>query len=168
MTNDKELQAMGVVLETIEPLDAEARSRVLGWVVQKLNVSKTDVAAGGMSFGAATDAVGGFDQFHILFDKCGPAADTDRALVGGYWFQVCRSQADFSGQEVNDELKQLGHPVGNITRAYDNLQAHKPVLARQVQKTGKNKQGRKRYKLTREGISRVEELLRGSAEQKAA
>ncbi|MBZ0138669.1 MAG: hypothetical protein K8H87_02710 [Pseudorhodoplanes sp.] len=165
--NDGELTAMGAVLAAIEPLDADARSRVLTWVTQKLNV----VAPKGLP-GTATRnqsaSPSDFEEFHRLFDNCRPQTDIDRALVGGYWFQVCRTKDDFTGQEVNDELKQLGHPVGNITRAYDNLQLHNPVLARQVQKTGKKKQGRKRYKLTREGISRVEQMMLVGYEQKAA
>ncbi len=169
METDQELSAMGIVLGAIEPLDDEARARVMGWVSQKLKVvppSRTGARASPAA-GAVPDA-NEFAEFHQLFDRCSPTTDADRALVGGYWFQTCRGQEDFSSQEVNDELKHLGHPVGNITRAFDHLQSHKPVLARQVQKTGKSKQGRKRYKLTREGVSRVEEMLRAGPAQPEA
>jgi hypothetical protein len=38
MNGNDELSAMGKVLELMEPLDSDARKRVLGWVSQKLGV----------------------------------------------------------------------------------------------------------------------------------
>ena len=68
-------------------------------------------------------------------------------------------------QEVNNELKDLGHEVSNITVAFTTLQNRKPHLARQVKKTGTSKQARKRYKLTIKGMRKVEQMLRGEDAQ---
>lgn len=163
MNNDQELEAMRTVLSSLEKLEPDEQSRVIDWVTQKLSIarvaSKPKDRSDAQTF--RRDDPRAFSEFHDLFDATVPKTESDRALVGGYWLQVCSERPDFTGQEVNDQLKQLGHPASNITRAFDFLQEQKPVLARQIQKTGKAKQGRKKYKLTREGQTRVEEMYRG-------
>lgn len=171
MAEDKELKSMSAVLTALEPLDAQERARVIAWASQKLSIigaaslrtSNSDSSGPAQSSGIQTSSQ--YTEFHQLFDAAQPKTGTDRALIGGYWFQVCQNSADFTGQQVNDDLKQLGHPVTNITKAFERLQSHKPILARQVQKTGKTKQGRKRYKLTREGQARVEAMCRGESDE---
>jgi hypothetical protein len=166
MTEDKEIKSMSAVLTALEPLDSEEQARVIAWVSQKLSIANPaqakarDSNSSGSSREANVASSGQFKEFHQLFDAATPETETDRALVGAYWFQVCQTLPDFSSQQVNDELKQLGHPISNVTKAFDRLQSHKPVLARQVQKTGKSQQGRKRYKLTREGQMKVEAICR--------
>jgi hypothetical protein len=99
------------------------------------------------------------------FAAASPENDTDRALVGAYWFQVIKGQADIDSQEVNSELKHLGHGVGNITRAFDHLMAAKPQLVIQTRKSGKAKQARKKYRVTEAGIARVNQLMAGKSVQ---
>ena len=65
----------------------------------------------------------------------------------------------FAAINVNGHLKDLGHTVSNITRAFDSLINRSPRLARQIAKSGSAKQARKRYKVTREGIKRVKSML---------
>jgi DNA-binding PadR family transcriptional regulator len=96
------------------------------------------------------------------FAAASPKSDTDGELVGAYWLQISKGQADVDAQEVNRELKQLGHGVGNITRAFDHLMAAKPQLVIQTRKSGKVKQARKKYRVTEEGIARVNQLIAAS------
>jgi hypothetical protein len=170
MPEDLELSSMSAVLSALEPLGDDERARVIAWATQKLAIAGPQVKGPATSepraqSGLAT-ASAGFSEFHELFDASNPKSDVERALVGGYWIQICQASPDFSSRQVHDGLKQLGHPLTNITRAFDHLQEQKPVLSRQVQKTGKSKQGRKRYKLTREGEARVLSMIRGERSDK--
>jgi len=96
-----------------------------------------------------------------LYHAAGPDTDVERALVIGFWFQECLGQSDFDSFQVNNELKHLGYPVANITRAFDGLQARKPVLAMQTRKSGSSKQARKKYKLTHQGTVSVDKMIAG-------
>jgi hypothetical protein len=100
-----------------------------------------------------------FDTFVELFDKVNPATNVDKAVVAGYWLQCCIRQASWTGQQANDLLKNVGHPVGNITTATTNAQKQRPALIRQASKTGKAQQGRKTYILTPPGVARVRGML---------
>ncbi len=82
--------------------------------------------------------------------------------MAGYWFQVVQNQADFVGQAVNNALKDVGHGVGNITNALSSLQSRKPALVRQVAKSGRTQQARKKYKLTTAGVSAVRAMMNGT------
>jgi len=62
---------------------------------------------------------------------------------------------------VSTELKNLGHGVANITRAFNDLKARRPALAIQVQKSGRAKQARKKYKITEAGLTKVRKMLLG-------
>jgi hypothetical protein len=55
----------------------------------------------------------------------------------------------------------MGHGLTNVTKTLSDLANRSPSLVRQVQKIGKAKQGRKRYRLTLEGERRVQRLLGG-------
>ena len=81
-------------------------------------------------------------------------------MVAGYWFQELAGQDDLDSQRINKELKNLGHPSTNITRDFDALIRRSPRQVIQVRKEGKSRQARKRYKLTREGIKAVEQMLK--------
>ena len=75
-------------------------------------------------------------------------------------------QDDWDSQNVNTELKHLGHPSTNITRDLDQLMGRTPKLVLQTRKEGSTRQARRRYKLTREGMRIVEKLL-SAADQPA-
>jgi hypothetical protein len=55
----------------------------------------------------------------------------------------------------------MGHRSKNITDRLGQLIDKSPALLRQVAKSGKNRQARKKYKLTDAGKKRVQALLRG-------
>lgn len=63
----------------------------------------------------------------------------------------------------NKELKDLGHGVGHISEKFDALIKDKPSLVLQLKKSGSSAQGKKTYKLTNEGIKRVEAMIKGGA-----
>jgi hypothetical protein len=88
---------------------------------------------------------------------------SEKVLVTGFWFQEILGQTDLDAQQINGELKQLGHGILNITMAFGELMNRKPQLAIQTRKSGSSKQARKRYRLTREGLNRVKAMVRGES-----
>ncbi len=94
-----------------------------------------------------------------LYNSASPKTGWQMVLVGGYWFQVCAGSEEFTAQTVNDQLKEIGAKVANVTVAFNTLKAAKPGLVLQVRKSGKTKQSRKHYKLTVAGIRAVEEMI---------
>ena len=58
-----------------------------------------------------------YESLAELFHAAGPKTEKDKALVAAYWVQVCENQATFQSQSLNDQLKDLGHGIGNITEA---------------------------------------------------
>jgi hypothetical protein len=168
---DKEIDAMGSIAAALEGLDDDATTRVLRWAAQRFAGEKGEellsetTAGGGRTDGHKSRVVNhepaAFDAFVDLFDAANPKTETERALVGGYWFQVIGGAADFPSQDINTALKDLGHGVSNITVAFSKLQTRKPALVRQVTKSGKSQQARKKYKLTQAGITAVQKMLSG-------
>jgi hypothetical protein len=96
-----------------------------------------------------------------LCDLARPDTDAERALVAGYWLQCTQGQTEFTAQAVNDELKNLGHGVSNITNAFSSLKDQKPALVIQVRKDGTSQQARKKYRVTAEGKKAVDLMVRG-------
>jgi hypothetical protein len=172
-----ELKAMQEVHASLINLSREGRSRVIAWAVGALEVSllpsssspgggKTQQVTLPHSQGSAPAAEqqptpGAHPTFADLFSATSPTTNTEKALVGGYWLQVCQGTENFVSMAVNNELKNLGEGVENITSAFDGLKEVKPQLALQVRKDGKSQQARKRYKLTVAGIRGVEAMIRG-------
>lgn len=94
-----------------------------------------------------------------LFDAADPQSEADRVLVAAYWLQVVEQAESFEAFPLSRHLKHLGHPVSNITRALGSVIGQTPRLVLQTSKSGRTRQARKRYKLTREGIRRVQAML---------
>lgn len=162
-----EVKAMGNLAEAIAGLDPDATARVLRWAVDRYGVAVSGAsrtkppAAGAEVPGNGNGGVntGQFAELADLYAASAPEMDTDKALVAGYWFQFCEGKADFGSQEINTALKNLGHPIKNITSAFDNLKARKPAPVMQLKKSGTSKQARKTYKLTVAGKSAVEMMI---------
>ncbi len=173
---DPEIDAMQKVLGVLAPLEQETQVRILNWIAKKLNI-KTDIitekCTGGTGGGGKGeegskrqegDGDSTYNDFAELCTEASPDTDVEKALVAGYWFQVCKGQENFTSQECNDALKDFGTPVANITRAFDGLKAQKPALAMQLQKSGANKQGRKKMKLTHKGVDKVKSMIGANVE----
>lgn len=170
-----ELEAMKAAHSALRDLQPDAQERVLRWLSGALGVHTSvgnDPNAPRNTDSKATYERGRkpntgdegadpttYTAFADLLGESQAESDADRALVGGYWFQVIGGAEDFSAQGVNDKLKDTGQAIGNITRAFERLKATKPQLVRQLQKAGKTQQARKKFKLTTAGIEAVERML---------
>ena len=170
MSEDPEVKAMTDVFTSLTGLEREAQERVLRWVTSKLGIVTDQGTSrkiiqrsrnGGDSEDARPEKERQFEHFVDLFDVTEPGTEAERALVGGYWFQVELGGPSFNAQQVNNVLKDVGHGIGNITVAFSDLQDRSPALVRQMSKSGKTKQARKTYKLTANGIRAVESLIAG-------
>lgn len=168
---DPEFAAMQTVYTTLKALPAESQERVLSYVLSRLEVSlprspRLAPSAGGVNgeegledIAAEEAAAPQFNTFAELFDAANPTTNPQRALVSGYWLQVCEGQEVFDSQTANRELANLGHQIGNITSAIDSLKSKKPALALQTRKSGRTQQARKTYKITTAGIRAVEDMI---------
>lgn len=170
--NDLEFAAMQGVYAALAPLDPDARARVLDYISSRLGVAKKaaillhdEVDADGeeeVTKGEESAVQNqSFSTFAELSDAAQPKNGPEKALVAGYWLQVCQGSESFDGFSANKELKNLGEGVGNITTAIDGLKSQKPALVLQLKKSGKSKQARKTYKVTVAGIKAVEGMING-------
>jgi hypothetical protein len=161
-----EIEAMRGVADALAPLGDDSRARVLRWATEHYHVGKRQSLADSKNSTPShvedTGASSGFGDLAELYNAASPTTDADRALVCGYFFQFVQGQADFTGQAINGELKNLGHGVGNITVAFNRLKFQKPALVMQVRKDGSSKQARKKYKVTAEGKKAVDAMLAGN------
>jgi len=160
MVEDAEAKAIQGLVGVLEPLEETARKRVVTWAAHRYGTLASGISSAGMrrpkEGGGAADT--NFDGFSDLFAAAAPGTEAEMALVGGWW-QTSEGNPDFSSQLVNDQLKHLGHPLTNVTRAFDSLRAQKPALVMQIQKAGKTKQARKLYRLTHAGLELVRQMI---------
>jgi hypothetical protein len=164
---DAEIAAMTAVVGALEKLSEEERGRVLRWAGERYGIAvhKPATRKESNETGAskeegeegATDRE--YADFAELFTAAAPKTEAERALVGGYWFQVVRGQAEIESLPINKELRNLGHPISTINRAFDSLIKRKPQWAIQLKKSGKSQQARKKYRLTTSGITQVDKMI---------
>jgi hypothetical protein len=168
---DAELAAMKDIFERLSVLEADARTRVINYVLARLDIATNSASARRRP--AADEGndendnelerkqanAPTFSTFAELYNAAQPETHAHMALVAGYWLQVCQGAEDFNGFSANAELKHQGHRVDNITAAINALRAQKPALIIQLRKAGKSRQARKTYKVTPGGIQAVEEMI---------
>lgn len=170
---DPEAAAIQHLTNSLEPLDEAARVRVLEWALKRYRTISATVSAAErvsetisgqrpVQF-TATNSEASFGVFADLYDATRPDTDAEKALIGGYWLQVCQKAESFPSRDVNELLKNQGHPIGNITRAFDALRESRPAYVSQLEKAGKTKQARKKLKLTTAGIRKVEEMMKSGS-----
>jgi hypothetical protein len=164
---DSEVAVLTKVLEAMSELDEAGSRRVVSWLIDKYGLPR-DAGAAGRHFSAkaatAPSAAVAADDFAAFYADAAPTTDKDRALVAGYWTQVVKGESDLDSFALNRELTNLGHRVGNITKALSHLMNDNPQLVIQTRKSGGSKQARKKYRLSRAGIKAVEDLIgRGKA-----
>lgn len=163
-----EIKAMAKIAEALNPLPEDSITRVLRWANDHYK-APAERTRGAISSGVGDAAashdrpISEYSDLPDFYSACNPGTDSEKALVVGYWFQFREGAVDFDTQRVNTELKHLGYQIGNITRAFDNLESMQPRLVVQVRKLGSAKQSRKRLKLTVEGKKAVEQMLAGSS-----
>lgn len=166
-----EISAMQKLAEALSGLDINATARVLRWAGERYGVAldvhaksggRTGKLAGGENETDSEtngDTHSRFTDLAELHAAASPETDADRALVAGYWFQYAQGETEFGSQAINSALKNLGHPISNITSAFNNLKARRPAFVVQIKKAGTSRQARKTYKLTTAGKSAVELLI---------
>ena len=167
---EAEFEAFKSVYETLQPLEENARDRVLASISTMLGTKVPSVSTKpnidvqnepdesveviDNNFG-----LNEYGEFAELYADADPNTGADKALVAGYWLQICQGSDDFSGFGVNSELNNLGHKLSNVTVSLSSLIKTKPQLVLQLKKTGKSQQSRKTYKLSKAGVDRVEGML---------
>jgi hypothetical protein len=105
--------------------------------------------------GAAQTGTDGHTAFHQLVEKWTPQTQAEWVLLGSYFVQVVEGNESFTALQVNKELKQHGQNVANITASLEENVNQTPALVRQIGKSGKSQQARKKYVLTTQGINFV-------------
>src|SRR5262249_26510457 len=126
-----ELQIMREIVQRLEPLDAAARSRVLGWLISVLEIQDPRSDGGGSAQkrnvgGASVSLSAGSSTFAELFHLAAPKTEKEKALVAAYWIQRTGNGECFASQQVNTELKHIGYGVTNITDALSQLIEDRP------------------------------------------
>jgi hypothetical protein len=162
---DREFEAIRAIYAALDPLDENARARVMNYIRSRFDLAPKTAVEGATneeSTGRDSAENRGFSTFAELFDAAHhPQGASNKALLAGYWLQVCQGQSDFDGQSANKELKNLGEGITNITIAMNSLKDQRPALAIQLRKSGKSQQARKTYKITIAGITAVETMING-------
>jgi hypothetical protein len=162
---DNELEAMQAVYAALNDLDDAARGRVLAWAASKFEIDPP--VANDTNRSTGIDAPDGdgpsagqqYGDVGDLVDAAQPSDGPERALVVSYWFQEIEGREGFGGADVNNALKNLGHPLANVTKTLTSLRGRKPSLVMQVGKSGRSAQARKTYKLTAAGVREVRQML---------
>jgi hypothetical protein len=167
---DAEFVAMQAVYSALKPLNPQIRGRVINSVVSLLDVSSKAITPPTANTGEVAEEAAieqeqesapKYETFADLYDASTPTSTPQKALLAGYWLQVCQEAQSFDGHSVNKELKNLGHGLSNVTNAVEALKTQKPALALQLAKSGKTQQARKTYKITVAGIKAVEAMISG-------
>ena len=163
-----EFEAFRQIHDALVDLDEDARGRVISSVATLLGIGNV-AAKGATKDQTINDSAGGpdeetvdqeieeaeFTEFAELYAAASPNSNSEKALVAGYWLQVCEGADSITAQGLNAELNHLGHKLTHVTDAMSQLISEKPQLVLQLRKSGKTKQARKTYKLSAEGIKRV-------------
>lgn len=173
VTAEKEFAAIKAIHDALTPLDGEARERVLNYIGSLLGVvaapvspPKTEAKARvNEAAEVAADAIAKvapkYGTFAELYASANPSSNGEKALVAGYWLQICGEEGTFTAAAANKQLMHLGHKVANITDAIDTMKDVKPQLILQLKKSGTSRQARKLYKLSHEGVTKVESMIGG-------
>lgn len=183
---DPEIEAISKCHELFLSLKDDSKVRVIQWLISKfqLNTShaihskqeqqRTSVSDdvpikvlpnGNGKNGDSTDrnsdvkGIGDFDSVAEFFAATTPNTDWEKGLVVATYLQIKNEMSDFTGFQVNKELKNLGHGMANITSTFDVCIEKKPQLILQLRKEGKSRQAQKKYKVSAEGIKYVKTLL---------
>lgn len=160
-----EVEAMRKVAEALQTLKPDAAARVLRWAQDSYRGRPSEAAAlsaaaaNGLPYATQPPSNQQFTDIAELFAAASPKRGPEKALVAAYWIQQIQGRQDFDAQTINTELKHLGHGVANITVTLGALINLRPQLVIQLRKSGTAMQARKTYRLTREGIQRVERMI---------
>lgn len=159
---------MGRIYETLEPLEADSRLRVLKWAIAKFDVRVTigariagDGAAGSSGIPTGATDIASYESLPEFFAALDLPTEHERVLAVGAYLMGKDKHEELTSQQINSELKNLGFGVSNITRAIGTLLKQKPQPMIQTRKEGKSRQAIKKFRVTQHGFSRVQRWLSG-------
>lgn len=187
---DTELDALKQCHEALEPLEQDVQVRTIHWLIDKYDLTTYFIGSRSPGKSAQPHASHGFvipalglrseaeqlseaaqvglhpwlahETLAEAFGMAKPKTNTDKALLVAVWMKLREGKEEFTGQDVNTALKDLGHAVDNITRTMGNLMEVKPQLVVQLKKAGTSKQARKTIKVTVAGVDKVKTMFNGS------
>ncbi|NJL15640.1 MAG: hypothetical protein HC913_23330 [Microscillaceae bacterium] len=79
-------------------------------------------------------------------------------LVAAY-LQEKKNQGEITSAAINKELKNVGQGIANVTTSMKQLEKRQPAMIIQTAKEGSTQQARKKFKVTTEGISHVQDMI---------
>jgi hypothetical protein len=126
MAKDPELTAMSATHEALAGLDPEQQRRVMGWLVQKLNLGGTIPAAqSGSSIAtyqaASPPAIGALGSPKQFVAQKRPTTDTERVAVLAYFLTNARSTSEFKTKDITAINKEAAQRAfSNAAYAVDN------------------------------------------------
>lgn len=174
MAEDLEIKAMIAISGAFDDLEDAEQMRVLRWAFDKFSSTPLPdpkgsskvhrSGSGGEGGDEEQTAPQDYDDFAELYDAAAPKSDADKALVAAYWHQRYQGNDQFGSQPLNNYLKDLGHQLKRINDALAAGIKTSPARVLQVRKSGNAPQGRKMYKLSKEGLKAVERMIAGDAE----
>lgn len=171
---DPEIEAMSAVTTALAGLEADQQDRVLRWAAERYGVTlakgagRRGSSGGGQAVVGDDDAVTDdeikdeapvYEHFAELFAAAQPKTNEDKALVAAYWVQAVEGKDQWASRQLNVELKNLGHPISNITEALSSNMRKKPQRIIQLRKSGSSRQATKTYKVSHEGLVYVQGML---------
>jgi predicted transcriptional regulator len=178
MKMDREIEVLSKLQDLMEGLNAEEKIRVVTWLVSKFRLGTTTLVldahqatpaqqntapasapekATRPAVEATPTKVAAFDNFEDLFRAIRPNSDSEKALASAVFLQQKRNVTEISSAQVQKELKLINERVSNITQAISALVKKKYI--EQLSKQGDSQQARKQYKVTKEGLRTIENIL---------
>jgi hypothetical protein len=167
---------MRAIEQALTPFDEAVIQRILAWANAKFLGTASPPApvvrreavkpVGGGNVGVSADSASKtgpvcekFASLAEFFHAIPVKTEGDKALVVGAWLQETAGVDSIEAFAVNKELRNLGYPINNITRAFDALIASRPALIVQIRKTGNSRQARKAYRVTDAGFKHLRQML---------
>jgi len=169
MREEPEIKAMGIVYDAMKELSDDSKLRIVNWLTAKFALTKPltthkkqpEELNDGSYKGTDINSI---DSIEDLFSHIDPKGISEKVLVVSSFLQVKDQKTDLTGREINQDLRNLGHGVKNITNAIQSLIDRTPKLMIQTRKAGTTKQAQKKYKVTTEGLKVVREMLQTKEE----
>ena len=104
MAEDRELQAMGIVLSALQPLDGDERKRVLLWATQKLAV---DAPIAGSNPEPRADGRTGRLQLSTdtIANLIGASSGPDLVIAAAAHLHFAQGKSTFARRELSSEMR---------------------------------------------------------------
>lgn len=157
---DPEISAMAAISAALDPLQEDARARVLTWARSRYSSPSTTASTNATtpSLPSTSQQDNSSTTLAEYIAACAPESDADRVLAAATYLTRHSGGESFTSAQVNTELKHLGRAIDNITRVLDGLMAQRPQLVVQLRKIGQTRQGRKLFKVTEAGAQAVQRM----------